>query len=86
MSSLAESIPTNGGDGLSELKDPFKAKCVKSINITIDKAWCHPYDIQFKARIEFSNGGTEGTQRLSAGDLPALITKVGSFLNSLESQ
>lgn len=84
MDNLAQSIPNNGGEGLSELKDPFKAKCVKSINMTIDRDWSHPYDIRYTARIEFVNGGTEANQRLRADSLEALVKKVGSFLTSLE--
>jgi hypothetical protein len=85
MGELAQSISSDSANGLGELKDPFSAKCVKAIHITIDKAYFAPYNVQFKARIEFANGGTEATQRLAAEDLPALINKVGSFLNSLKS-
>ncbi len=72
----------SGTNYLSELKDPFTKNGVDVIRFTIRKNWDGV--LEYRAGVEFKNGGTSGQQALQAEDFVALVQKVESFIGGLK--
>lgn len=68
---------------LSELKDPFSEECIESVNFYCRRKKFLGEGPDFRATVEFKNGGTQGKQSFEAENFEALVKKVDTFIKSL---
>lgn len=61
-----------------DLKDPFKADCVQSIDIHISKT-------AINATVYFRNGNTDGSHFISAFSIVELNEKLHGFMESMNN-
>ena len=67
----------------SEINDPFKKECIKSVSIYVRKSLFDEDKIVMRSTVEFKSGNTTGSQQFEDTDFEKLIIKTVSFINQL---
>jgi hypothetical protein len=63
---------------LSKLKDPFALKHVELVEFS----WSKWYK-EWRGRVRFKNGNTEGTQRFAADSFTTITLEIEQFISTL---